>query len=429
MAVSERSLVSFAGWPLGLDNISNEAEVRPKALREATNVDIGRGGELHRRRGYTLIESTPVHSLFAVGSRLLVVAETYLHSFAPDTEDSTALVEVTPPDAPMSYALVDDKVYFTNGTQIGVYAVGADSAVLYLGVPDPGGQPVVSATVFGGLSAGQYQVAITLLAADGTESGATTAVAVSVPEGGGISLSDLPAALDGAATIRVYMSNPNGTKDELLHHSDYPMGTTAIQLGPQILGRALRTQFLSPLPAGQHIRLFHGRLFVAVDNVLVYSDPFRRHLFAPDDNFFVYPQRITALEPVEGGIFVASDQLYFLAGGDPKDFQQRRVYPVTVAEGSALQIPGSVFPSLQTTREVAYFYSSRGPMVGLPDGSVVFPLEGRVAGDMQAYGATMLREQEGIRQLVTSLYGSLDTSGFRASDYAVMTVKRNGVEL
>jgi hypothetical protein len=78
---------------------------------------------------------------------------------------------------------------------------------------------------------------------------------------------------------------------------------------------------------------------------------------------------------------------------------------------------------------VAYFFSSRGPLVGLPDGSAVLPLDGRVACDPQAYGATLLREQEGIRQLLTSLYGTPEGSGFRASDYSVITVKRNGVEI
>jgi hypothetical protein len=236
-------------------------------------------------------------------------------------------------------------------------------------------------------------------------------------------------ALPSAAAVRVYLSAPNGTKEELWHHSDYPAGTTSAILGPRVLGRPLATQFLEPLPPGQHIRLFHGRLYVAVDNVLVYSDPFRRHLYAPDDNYVAFPERITALEPVEGGIFVASDQLYFLRGGEIKDVQLARVAAVTVAEGSSLCVPGSVFPALQANQTVAYFYSSRGPAVGMPDGNVVFPLHDRVAGDVEQYGATLLREQDGIRQLVTSLYGASEGSGFRASDYSVITVKRNGVEI
>lgn len=429
MAVSERSLVSLAGWPLGLDNISNEAEVKPKALREAVNVDIGRGGELHRRRGYTLrVAGTAVHSITAVGSTVLFVDGDTLYLLDTTDWSTTELLTGLTNEARMSYAQAEDKIYFANGSEIGAVDVRTGTATGYLGVPDPGGQPVVSVTGFGGLGAGQYLVAITLLAEDGTESGSTLSVSAAVPEGGGITLTGLPAPT-GASKLRVYLSNPNGGKEELWQHSDHAIGTATVQLGPRVPGRPLTTQFLSPLPAGQHIRLFHGRLYVAVDNVLVYSDPFRRHLYAPDDNFYVFPERITAVEPVDGGIFVASDQLYFLAGTDPRDFQQRRVYPTSIAEGSSLRIPGTVFPSLQIAREVAYFYSSRGPLVGLPDGAVVLPLEARVAGDMQPYGATLLREQEGIRQLVTSLYGTPDTSGFRASDYSVITIKRNGVEI
>ena len=425
--IPEKGLIDFAGWPQGVDNVREEYDLDPKALRDAVNVDITGTGKLRRRSGYSLLVSgSDVHSLFAYGSKVLFVDDGVLYSMEAGIWAKTALLSGFS-SQPVSYEGIGQYVYFSNGTLFGRYDSLADSATFGWGAGDPGGQPTADPVSYGGLAEGTYQVAVTFLSADGMESGSTLATSVAVLAGGGIQLSSMPQG-DGA-TIRVYISTANGTSEELWHHSDYAMGTTEVLLSKVTLGKPLTTQHLEPLPPGQFIRRFQGRLYVAQGSFLAYSEALRFHLWAADDNYIVFPERITALEPTLDGLYVVAGKTNFLAGTDPKQFQLREMAPTGAAEGTGTQVPGTVFPSLQTGHTVAYWFSERGPVVGLPGGQIRYLLDGRLAVDQFLRGASLLREQDGMRQIVTSLQKPTVATSFAATDSSVMTIYRNGVEV
>jgi hypothetical protein len=330
-------------------------------------------------------------------------------------------------DSRVSYEGIGQYVFFTDGAQLGRYDTLSGVAEWGWGVDSPGGQPHVAATSYGGLAGGKYQIAVTFRALSGLESGTSEAVTVDVPAGGGIQLTDIP---QGAGeSVRVYASTANATSDELWHVADFPMGTTTAFIAQFTPGRAVRTQFLEPVPAGQLIRRFQGRVYVALDNYLVYSEPFRFHLHAPDDNYITFPARISVVEPSLDGLYVVADKTYFLAGTEPKQFAFREMGATRGVEGTSCQVAGNVFPQLKSNHAVAYWFSERGPVVGLPGGQIVYLLDGRVSVDQYARGASLLREQNGVRQVITSLRGQGDVSTFTATDSSVMTVYRNGIEV
>lgn len=425
MATDE--LIKFGGWPQGVDNVRKEYDLDAKSLRKATNVDITGSGKLRRRAGYTLLTAcTGAHSLYAYGDTVLYIDNGALYFMKAGIWSPSMLLSGFSTTS-LTYEGIGRYVYFSDGTLYGRYDTLTETASFGWGVGDPGGQPNTTAVAYGGLPGGTYQLAVTFLSADGMESGATLAVSVAVETGGGIQLSDIPQGV--GATIRVYLSAANGTAEELWQHSDYAMGTTEALLIKVTPGKPLTTQHLEPLPPGQLIRRFSGRLYSAQGSFLVYSEPLRFHLWSADDNYIVFPERITALEPTLDGLYVVAGKTFFLEGTDPKQFQLREMAPTGAAEGTGCQLPGAIFPDLKTGHSVAYWFSERGPVVGLPGGQVRFPLDGKLAVDLSPHGATLLREQDGARQIITTLVGPGVGSGFAASDSSVMTILRNGVEV
>ena len=95
-------------------------------LAVAYNVDIDDTGRISRRKGYTQRAGTAAHSLFAINDLCFFVSGTTLYQLYANYS-STALATVTA-DARMSYAPVNEQVYFANGFEKGKFEYGAISA-------------------------------------------------------------------------------------------------------------------------------------------------------------------------------------------------------------------------------------------------------------------------------------------------------------
>ena len=88
--------------------------------------------------------------------------------------------------------------------------------------------------------------------------------------------------------------------------------------------------------------------------------------------------------------------------------------PYGAVEGSATRIENS--------NDIAWF-SSRGLVIGTQDGQAKNVQEDAVAVEPAATGATLFREQDGMRQLVSSLAGA-QTSRAAADSFMTMEVVR-----
>ena len=95
-------------------------------LAVAYNIDIDDSGRISRRKGYTQRSATSAHSLFATDDLCFFVSGSSLYMLHSDYS-STALMTVTA-GARMSYAPVNEQVYFTNGFEKGVFQDGSISA-------------------------------------------------------------------------------------------------------------------------------------------------------------------------------------------------------------------------------------------------------------------------------------------------------------
>lgn len=415
---SDKQLKTARGWPAGIDNRSKEQALTRDdngvtiALREAQNVDLDIAGKPTRRTGCQKATSgTRVHSLWSEpGAFPLGLYADNGDLMAIQTDIGTFSVrDGLAPGQPLSYAVAAGRVYWSNEMQTG--CVSADGVALPWGIDGPHGQPtLIGGSGIGGLASGTYQVAVTFLSSAGEESGASLAAIVAVPDGGGITLADIPQPADSTQRIRVYRSDANG--DVLYHAADVVAGTHTLLLGAYRLGRPLATQFLEPMPAGHIVRQFAGRLWVASGAAVVYSEPLRYGLTRLPQNRMGFPARLDLMEPVGngdeggGGLFVAAaDRTYWMAGSNPADMRATYRYPEGggAVPGTAIRLAGTTL-GLQTTEPAVYWLARNGvACIGLPGGEVV-PLHAAQAQAPAAEGgASGFRDRNGMRQIITTL--------------------------
>jgi hypothetical protein len=368
-------------------------------LRNAVNVDLSASGTLTRRPGTTLaVAGTNCHSLWSEADARLFVEGDTLHAL-DHALAKTALRTGLTPGMRMSYCVAGTDVYYTNGVVLERLRNGV---CVPAGVPVPNPAPTVTATNGGSLPEGRYQVALTRRAADGEESGSTVPVQVSVPADGVITVSGIDCGTDYAS---VYLTPPNG---DLLFRADVlPVGQTSLTIPvmPQLGGRC-QTLLMRPMPAGHIVRYRNGRLLVAAGDALYYSEPYAPALHNPARGYIPFAARITVVEPVEGGVFVVTDKTWFLAGDDIDKADPVEVLPYGAVEGTGGRSP------VGTT---AWWFSTRGMVEGAADGSVKNLQEEHVAVGSAAAGATHYREHDGMRHLVSSLFGTEASVGAASS--------------
>lgn len=431
--LKEKDLVELL-FPLGKNTVNKETDLPAGSAREVLNVDLSNSGKPSRRRGFTSVYSgAGIHSLFSTKLYSFFCEGTELKQLNRDFT-ATSVRTGLDPSVALSYAEVDGRIYYANGSQKGVITENADSAEW--GVEAPVGQPILSVTAAGGLDAGTYQVAITYVSTLGEESGTGRAALVELASGGGILISNIPQS--SADSCNIYVSPANG--DVLYLAKNVPMGTTSTTVQSTInFSKMLETQFLEEVPSGHIVRYFKGRMWIAVGDLLVFTPALRYGLFDPRHTYFRFPDRISIMQPVENGMYVvAGSKTYFLEGTKPQDMSQTVVYHQGGVEGTGMSVPPKALrdndllsgtEADDTPEDVAYWFANTGAVLGFPNGKVKAITEDRMTVPEYGSGATLLREEGDTRQLITALTNKGDGSGFGAVDTATAEVRRNGVVL
>lgn len=429
MAVSDRDLQGIGPWPAGINNLAKEGRLptdenrRVVALREADNIDLDRAGYAARRGGTArFFDGALSHSLWSHDELPfgLFVDDGELQAVDPD--GSVTALGVAMGGLPVSYELFGDRVLFCNRLARGM--VGLNLQPYDWAAEQPAGQPHAAPVDGFGLNPGQYQVAITFTDVLGRESGQSlAAVVVDVAEGQGVELTQIPVPQSAdTALVNVYLTDANDQGLRL--HSSHPPGTTATLLGAPARGRAVMTQFLEPLPAGQFVALLNGRQFVADGRYLRWSPAMRYGLTNPAEQAIRFNADIELLAPVgrgtEGaGLYVAAGKrTYWHGGADPANWNQAIAFGHGAVPGSLVVVTGDVL-GFDTAAPVAFWLARNGQfVVGLPGGQVMPLKRDTFVANNADRAAVLLREQGGIRQIITALRGARP-NGFAVSDHAV----------
>ena len=151
--------------------------------------------------------------------------------------------------------------------------------------------------------------------------------------------------------------------------------------------------FTPPYPA-EHVAFWNGRIWLAMDNHIVCSEPFGWSWFDLHGSSILMDSRVRMLKPAQQGMFISSSrQVYFLSGNSPEDYNLKLVDDVPALEHSAavgfvdgIEM-GMEFPGL-----VVFWVSEKGPVLGSSGGFTVQLSKDRVVYPETApIGASLLR--------------------------------------
>lgn len=399
---------------LGVDLLSEETGLAERTVRRAENVDIHRNGVIRRRGGYAIhAAGDGFQALFASPHGLL--AQRWGNVYRLDTEAllPVKLCETGALDA-VDFTTHNGHTYFGNAASLW-WIPGNEAVPRPVGVPLPAALPGIEAHAAGTLPAGRYVVAVSRLDDRGEESSTKVLGQVDMPTGGGIRLYGMTPDLD--AMLRVYLTPPDGEALYLAESFSAAFSEYVVTRQPD--GAIRSTQHLAPLPGCDFIRGHAGRLYVARDDTVFFSEPLRPHLHDPRHNFIKFSGPIRFLEPVAGGLYVGDERgVWFLDGNQPE--QIRPVSSVRAVRRSSLRISGAHFNRevTQSDQDCAVWLSEEGYMLGRAAGDVVSLHPERVRVEPGLEGRSRLVVRNGIKQVVTlvsasqtAAYGvALDTS-------------------
>lgn len=413
----------------GIDNRAEESGLPEGYVRQALNVDFTKELTARLREGYIKrVSGTQVHSLWKTPELdyAVVVIDGYLSRLHSDFS-TTQLVAVSA-SPKMSYCYYNGVIYYTNNHDVGCIINGAAQQWGLDQPPSPQATPVAN----GGLNAGEYQVTYTYRKANFEESGAPISALVSVPQGGGILLSNIPTAPTDAAYVRVYISPQDG--DELLWGYDIPVGIGSYQLGAGERGKPLETQFGSRPDPGRLVRAFNARIFVADGALLWWTIANHPNIIDRRYGWLQFAHPIDVLEPTEDGVYVCEGhRTHFLLGADPTTWSRQLASTHGGIFGTGTQLPSHIFGGLEIpmARTAAWVDRDLGNSVlclGRPGGLVMRMGKNHVAIPPHREGVIAYRERKGIESIIMILQDAFgSTSTAEAGDSVVASVVTHNI--
>lgn len=406
----------------GLNNVLRPERTDPSYLKTAENVDVDKSGGIHKRKGYTKVLSGDVHSLWSEGNDCVAVVDGTLCRINSDYTTTNLVSGIG--DTRLSYEKEDGAIYYTSVDQTGIIE---GNSVVPFGIEAPNPQPSLSSGT-GSLVRGVYQVTLTFATNDGRESGARLSQVIEVAGGSSIVLTNIPSSADPRVTkTRIYSTTPNGEVSYLVGEITNGSSTYTIS-SVQRAVTPLKSFNVYQAPHGQIIRYSHARMWIAQDNILWYSEPFSPEWWKPHSNFQVFEERIRAVMPTEGGMWVASDQLYYLPGKDPANVSRKAVEPVRAVEGSDVKIVGAYIFIENTPIGYKWLVTTdKGVYVCFNDGLALNMTETNVAFPQAAKGTAMFVQEEGINRYVTQLQKEKGTNNAAVGDLVTAEIVRNGI--
>lgn len=407
----------------GLNTRQPAEELEKGEFRQLTDLYVTNGQKLKQRPAAELLVAGDFHSLHEWSNGTVVVKDGTLYAI-DDTGDLTVLdLNVTAHET-MSYVEVNNKLYYSNKNENGVI-INGERQDWGLDFPDI----YLCQTGSGSMAAGRYMVFLTYTSANGEESPASAPYEVEAPANASLSVhfKDVP---DTASTVNVYMTGPNGSEPFLVTQTSDLSSPVEVYSS---MGTAplMTLDYVKP-PTSHIIRYYNGRIVGAFDNVLWYTDALAYNRTNMATNYYLFPEEITMIEPVMTGIFVGSDQTYFLSGNDCDALEQHDVDETVPITHTSLTVDAAEIPLLgeNTVGKAAIWLSSAGFMLGLENGAVRRLSEDKISFPVGDTGAMQLVKQNGIIQLLGTLREpSDDTNTFEVSDRVTAKVFRNGIQI
>lgn len=381
---------------LGVDLLSDQTQMRRGSVRVAENVDINVSGTFKRRDGFTtVVAGEGFHSAYTDARGTLVGRGNSLFAIDEALAPSFLLDMAAP--GPWDFTVYNGHTYVASRQAL-VFFPADGSAPRRVGVTPPVALPSLAAHTAGNLTAGTYAVAVSRLDDRGEES--PTVALGTIELTAGLRLEGL--AVEVGSKYRVYITPPNG--DVLYLAAEFDAVFTQYVVADMPDGAPRTSQNLRAMPAGDFVRGHAGRLYVARDDTLYFSEPLRPHLTDARSGFIQFVGDIRFVEPVEGGLYIGDDRgVWWLDGMDPSKSSLRRVSKPLAVRRSSLVVSSVHMAGQgdQPVADVAVWLSTEGYMIGRPDGGVTPLHPDRVALAADLEGRSVFVIRDGVKQIVT----------------------------
>lgn len=418
---------------LGMNNRAPDTAMRVRSgsyLRSAVNADVTSEGRLRRRPGSTkVLAGSNMHSLFAGAGHAYVVADGALNLLVDVGGEMqlTPLLQGLLPHARVDYCTSEDEVLCTDG-QTNYVLAGA--SIRPLSVPTPNPAPALEAAA-GDLPAGLYQAVAVFVAADGRRSGTSPIAHAQVEAGQGVAVTGLPTAFPpGVTAWELYLTSPDGQIFMLAAKLSAPAapGASLPHLFADGLSGVCPTFMLAPMPAGEIVRVSPSgsRLLVARGKILYFSQPFSFGLHNPLSDYVAFNAPITNVEVSASTIYVATTDTTYRMAGDIAGAAVENVLPYGGVPGTGGSIADRSACWWMSTRGVVIFNGSdlRSADSLAPGESAVNLQADAVAVDRYAHGASVLREQNGSKQLISAVFNAEKTGAAAYSFFDAEIVRK-----
>ena len=130
-------------------------------------------------------------------------------------------------------------------------------------------------------------------------------------------------------------------------------------------------KIFSDPPYGTILCLHGSRIYMVVDDVLWYSEPFAYGWFDMARNFIPFSSKIRMVRSVKDGMYVGDDTgVTYLGGMSPKEFTFSRVSDSVPIEGTDVSISGLEIRDDAVYAKVVIWTAQDGICLGLPGGEV-----------------------------------------------------------
>lgn len=399
--VSVKSLIG------GMNNKLNPVDLPEGFVRNIVNADISDNGKARLRKGMTKIYSSLG---VKYGHKRYFIENLDLCYLEPDNTKTVIFSGVLGTE--FTFCDYLGVTYFSDGI-VNKKLVNKD--VQPWGLPVPA-KPVIT-SISGTYFAGTYLAAYSWVTDDGVESGLSDISTITLATPGGFMFVGIPNVVEGAKALRIYLSTANG--NTLYFVAEVNSNSFSMSSGSYDSGHTAEVMFKYAPPPASIIRFYNGRAYVAdAYGVVWYSEPFSYDHFGVD-NYLQFPERVAIMEPVKGGIYFATgSETFFYAGNPETGFDITKKFNYGAIRGTGKQIPNT---------ENVTWMSKRGLIVGNKSGSCENVQEKNVAIESGETGELVIREQDGLHQVISIVKNST-TSSLAATSFIEAEVIRRSNE-
>ena len=193
---------------------------------------------------------------------------------------------------------------------------------------------------------------------------------------------------DGKQDIIYYANgHQNGRIINKISHT-WPVGT---YVGPET------RKIFYAAPVGHLLEIRNLRMFIAVDNILWYSEPGAYNLYRLASNYFAFPSRIRMIQAVAGGLWISDNESVYFLGGEIVPTAMEMPIQVKKAdfpafEGTAVKAPASqIGIENLLTGLVVVFAGPESICIGSIDGELIEFTRAKIDLPMGLSGAGLYR--------------------------------------